>query len=82
MKRQAGKSVDATTAGGVELVTQDKATGGDPQQTPHSPEYALAKANEMLKCAEQASSEEDRQTFRALAEQWQRLAQVAVRPHI
>jgi len=66
----------------VEQVTQDKATGGDHQQAPHSSEYFLAKANEMLKCAEQAPSEEDRKTFRALAEQWQRLAQVAVRPHI
>jgi predicted lipid-binding transport protein (Tim44 family) len=67
-------------------VTQDKVTdgnaAGDHQQAPHDPEYFLEKAREMLKRAEQAPSEEDRQTFRALAEQWQRLAQVAVRPHI
>jgi hypothetical protein len=54
----------------------------NPQPKPHAPEYALAKASEMLKRADQATNEEDRQAFRALAEQWQRLAKVAERPHI
>jgi len=49
---------------------------------PHSPEYARAKAIEMLKRADQAPSEEDRQTFRALAEQWERMAKVAECPHL
>ena len=56
--------------------------GGDMQAMPHAPEYALAKAREMLTRADQAGSEEDRQAFRALAEQWERLAKVAKRPHI
>ena len=51
-------------------------------QKPHEPAYFLAKAAEMLKRAEQADSEDDRQTFRALAEQYQALAKVAERPHI
>ena len=36
----------------------------------------------MLRQADLATNEEDRQAFRALAEQWQRLAEVAKRPHI
>ena len=49
---------------------------------PHDPKYSLAKAAEMHKRADQATNEEDRQTFRALAEQWERMAKVAQRPHI
>lgn len=49
---------------------------------PQEPSYFLAKAAEMLKRAEQAGNDEDRQAFRALAEQYQGLAKVAVRPHI
>jgi len=67
--------------GGVVRMPDDK-HDGDMQATPHAPEYALAKAHEMLKLAEQATGEEDRQAFRALAEQWERLAKVAKRPHI
>jgi hypothetical protein len=59
----------------------DKAIG-DEQATPHDPRYCLEKAAEMLRRADQATQEEDRQTFRALAEQWQRLAKVAERPQI
>jgi hypothetical protein len=55
---------------------------GDKKSAPHKPEFFLAKAAEMLKRAEQADHEEDRQTFRALAEQYQALAKVAERPHI
>jgi hypothetical protein len=54
----------------------------DQQAKPHKPEYCLQKAAEMLKRADQAPNEDDRQAFRALAEQWQRLAKVAERPHI
>lgn len=36
----------------------------------------------MLRQADQATNEEDRQTFRALAEQWEEMAKVAERPHI
>ncbi|HEX4637674.1 MAG TPA: hypothetical protein VH189_15940 [Rhizomicrobium sp.] len=60
----------------------DKKRDGNPQPAPHEPAYALAKAAEMLKQADQATNEDDRQAFRALAEQWQRLAKVAERPHI
>jgi hypothetical protein len=60
----------------------DNQSGGDGQAGPHDPQYALAKAAEMRKRAEQATGEEDRQAFRALAEQWERLAKVAQRPHI
>ena len=49
---------------------------------PHDPKYSLAKAAEMLRLAERATNEEDRQTFRTLAEQWERMALVAKRPHI
>jgi hypothetical protein len=49
---------------------------------PHSPDYARAKAREMLTRADQADNEEDRQTFRALAEQWERMAKVAECPHL
>jgi len=49
---------------------------------PHDPEYFREKAREMLKQADQAITEEDRQTFRALAAQYEQLAKVAVRPHI
>lgn len=49
---------------------------------PHEPEFFRQKAREMLKQADQAITEEDRQVFRALAEQYERLAKVAVRPHI
>jgi len=60
----------------------DDKRDGDNQPAPHDPQYALARAAEMLKRAEQASDEEDRKAFRALAEQWERLAKVAKRPHI
>jgi hypothetical protein len=53
-----------------------------PQTAPHDPAYALAKAGEMLKRADQVANEDDRQAFHALAEQWQRLAKVAERPHL
>jgi uncharacterized protein YpiB (UPF0302 family) len=49
---------------------------------PHDPDYFREKAREMLKQADQAITEEDRQTFRALAEQYEQLAKVAVRPHL
>jgi hypothetical protein len=62
-------------------VSDDKGDGGR-QPAPHEPAYSLAKAAEMLRQAERATNEEDRQAFRALAEQWQRLAEVAKRPHI
>jgi len=55
---------------------------GDKQPAPHDPRYCLEKAAEMLRRADQAPHEEDRQTFRALAEQWQRLAKVAERPQM
>jgi hypothetical protein len=54
----------------------------DKPAEPHDPDYFREKAREMLKRAEQAGSEEDRQAFRALAEQYERLAEVAKRPHI
>ena len=54
----------------------------DKQAMPHGPEYFRRKAREMLTQADQATSEDDRQAFRALAEQYQRLAKVAKRPHI
>jgi hypothetical protein len=64
-------------------MSEDKHQGvQDGQAAPHTPEYALAKAHEMLKRADQAPSEEDRQAFRALAEQWELMAKVAKRPHI
>lgn len=62
-------------------VSDDKGDGSRPQ-APHEPAYSLAKAAEMLRQADLATNEEDRQVFRALAEQWQRLAEVAKRPHI
>ena len=49
---------------------------------PHEPEFFRQKAREMLKQADQAIGEDDRQVFRALAEAYERLAKVAVRPHI
>ena len=54
----------------------------DKPAMPHGPEYFRRKAREMLTQADQATSEDDRQAFRALAEQYQRLAKVAKRPHI
>ena len=54
----------------------------DKQAPPHEPDYFRDKARQMLKQAEQAITEDDRQAFRALAEQYERLAKVAVRPHI
>ena len=51
-------------------------------KTPRDPDYFREKAREMLKQADQAITEEDRQTFRALAEAYERLAKVAVRPHL
>jgi hypothetical protein len=54
----------------------------DTQAAPHEPEYFREKARQMLKQAEQAVTEDDRQAFRALAEQYEQLAKVAVRPHI
>jgi hypothetical protein len=65
---------------GVAQVSDGKRPSGEP--APHEPAYFLAKAAEMLKRAEQADKEDDRQAFRALAEQYQGLAKVAVRPHI
>ena len=62
-------------------MSDTEADGGRPP-APHEPAYSLAKAAEMLKQADRATNEEDRQAFRALAEQWQRLAEVAKRPHI
>jgi len=62
-------------------VSDEKGDGGSPP-APHEPAYSLAKAAEMLRQADLATTEEDRQAFRALAEQWQRLAEVAKRPHI
>ena len=61
------------------LVSDEKPDAG---KGPHDPKYSLAKAAEMHKRADQATNEEDRQTFRALAEQWERMAKVAKRPHI
>jgi hypothetical protein len=49
---------------------------------PNEPEFFRQKARDMLKQADQAITEDDRQTFRALAEAYERLAKVAVRPHI
>ena len=57
-------------------------TDKETQPAPHEPDYFREKAREMLKQADQAITEEDRQTFRALAEQYEQLAKVAVRPHI
>ena len=57
-------------------------TDRDTVPAPHDPEYFREKAREMLKQADQAITEEDRQAFRALAEQYEQLAKVAVRPHI
>ena len=54
----------------------------DKPDQPHDPDYFREKAREMLKQADLASKEEDRQAFRALAEQYERLALVAKRPHI
>lgn len=54
----------------------------DKPAEPHDPGYFREKAREMLKRADQAVSEDDRQAFRALAEQYERLALVAKRPHI
>ena len=62
-------------------MSDGKPEGGD-LPPPHEPAYFVAKAAEMLKRAEQAGNEEDRQTFRALAEHYQGLAKVAERPHI
>ena len=59
-----------------------RTTDDTPQTAPHEPAYALAKANEMLKRADHVANEDDRRAFRALAEQWQRLAKVAERPHL
>lgn len=49
---------------------------------PHDPDYFREKARQMMKQADLAGKEEDRQAFRALAEQYERLALVAKRPHI
>ena len=57
-------------------------TDKDTQPAPHEPDYFREKAREMLKQADEAITEDDRQTFRALAEAYERLAKVAVRPHI
>ena len=54
----------------------------DKPAKPHEPRYFLEKAAEMLKQADRATAEEDRETFRALAEQYQLLAKVAECPHI
>jgi hypothetical protein len=77
--REQGRSTGNRS--GVAPVSDNKSDGGRPP-APHEPAYSLAKAAEMLKQADLATNEEDRQAFRALAEQWQRLAEVAKRPHI
>ena len=46
-----------------------------------SPEYYRNRAADMLKRAEAAESEEARKTFRALAESWDRMAQLLERPN-
>jgi hypothetical protein len=57
-------------------------TDKDTAPAPHDPDYFREKAREMLKQADQAITEDDRQAFRALAEQYEQLAKVAVRPHL
>ena len=57
-------------------------TDKDAAPAPHDPDYFREKARAMLKQADQAISEEDRQAFRTLAEQYEKLAKVAVRPHL
>ena len=48
---------------------------------PGSPDYYRERATDMLKRAEAAESEEARNTFRALAESWDRMAQLLERPN-
>ena len=57
-------------------------TDKDAAPAPHDPDYFREKARAMLKQADQAISEEDRQAFRTLAAQYEKLAKVAVRPHL
>ncbi len=52
----------------------------DPQARPGSMEFYRERARDSLKQAEQASSEEARASFIALAEHWQRLAQSLEKP--
>lgn len=52
----------------------------DPQARPGSVEFYRERARDSLKQAEQASSEEARASFIALAEHWQRLAQSLEKP--
>ena len=51
-----------------------------PQARPGSVEFYRERARESLKQAEQATSEEARASFIALAEHWQRLAQTVENP--
>jgi hypothetical protein len=72
----------ATLARRVRFHSMDGPAHETPQIAPHGPAYALAKADEMWKRADQVANEDDRQAFRALADQWQHLAKVAERPHL
>ena len=47
---------------------------------PGSPEFYRAQAAQMLKKADEAATEESRQTFLNLAENWHRLAKQAEEP--
>lgn len=52
----------------------------DLQARPGSVEFYRARARDSLRQAEQATSEEARASFLALAEHWQRLAQSVEKP--
>lgn len=52
----------------------------EPQARPGSVEFYRERARDSLKQAEQATSDEARMSFLALAEHWQRLAQTVEKP--